>query len=138
MVEPTDEGLEAAEARGREFRATHPHAASAYYDPATGQIVVELTTGATFSFPARLVEELESASEAQIAEVQISPGGGYGLHWPTRGADLSVGGLMNGIYGTRKWMSELARRQPSRANVSPGPGRRSNAISLNRQPGLDD
>jgi hypothetical protein len=110
MADLTDEELEAAKARGREFRATHPHAASACYAPATGNIVVELTTGATFAFPARLVEELEFASDAEIAEVQVTPGGGYGLHWPTRDADLSVGGLMNGIFGTRKWMSELAQR----------------------------
>jgi Protein of unknown function (DUF2442) len=110
MTDLTDEELAAAEERGREFRATHPHAASARYDPTTRRIVVELTTGATFTFPARLIEELENASEAEIAEVEVTPGGGYGLHWPSRDADLSVGGLMRGIYGTKKWMSELARR----------------------------
>lgn len=118
MADLTDEELNAAKARGRDFRATHPHAACAYYDPATGNVVVKLTTGATFAFLARLVEELEFASDDEIAEVQVTPGGGYGLHWPTRDADLSVGGLMNGVFGTRKWMSELDRRAASPAKAA--------------------
>ena len=37
-------------------------------------------------------------------------GAGFGLHWPSRDADLAIAGLVNGVFGTRKWMSELARR----------------------------
>ena len=104
-----DEQLEAAEARGRAMLETEPRAASARYDPATGRIVVELTNGCTFAFPARRVEELETATDAEIAEVQVA-GAGFGLHWPSRDADLTIAGLMNGVFGTRQWMSELARR----------------------------
>ena len=105
----SDKQLEAAEARGRAMVETEPRAALARYDPATGRIVVELTNGCTFAFPARRVEELETASDAEIAEVEVA-GAGFGLHWPTRDADLTLSGLMNGVFGTRKWMSELARR----------------------------
>jgi Protein of unknown function (DUF2442) len=105
----SDEQLEAAEARGRAMLETEPRAASARYDPGTGRIVVELTNGCTFAFPARRVEELETASDAEIAEVEVA-GAGFGLHWPSCDADLTIGGLMNGVFGTRKWMSELARR----------------------------
>jgi hypothetical protein len=104
----SDEQLKAAEARGRAMVETEPRAASARYDPPTGRIVVELTNGCTFAFPARRIEELETASDAEIAEVQVA-GAGFGLHWPSRDADLTIGGLMNGVFGTRKWMSELAR-----------------------------
>lgn len=105
----SDEQLEAAEVRGRAMLEAEPRAASAHYDPATGRIVVDLTNGCTFAFPARRIEELETASDAEIAEVQVA-GAGFGLHWPSRDADLTLAGLMNGVFGTRKWMSELARR----------------------------
>lgn len=105
----SDAQIEAAEARGRTMFETEPRAVGADYDPATGRIVVELANGCTFAFPARRVEELEAASDSEIAEVQVA-GAGFGLHWPSRDADLTIAGLMNGISGTRKWMSELARR----------------------------
>lgn len=105
----SDEQLEVAEARGRAMLEAEPRAASARYDVDTGRIVVDLTNGCIFAFPARRVEELETASDAEIAEVQVA-GAGFGLHWTSRDADLTIGGLMNGVFGTRKWMSELARR----------------------------
>lgn len=105
----SDEKLEAAEARARTMLETEPRAASARFDAATGRIVVDLTNGCTFAFPARRIEELERAGDAEIAEVEVA-GAGCGLHWPSRDADLTIGGLMNGVFGTRKWMSELARR----------------------------
>ncbi|HYI41497.1 MAG TPA: DUF2442 domain-containing protein [Allosphingosinicella sp.] len=105
----SDEQLEAAETRGRAMLETEPRAASARYDPGTGRIVVDLTNGCAFAFPARRIEELETASDAEIAEVQVA-GAGFGLHWPSRDADLTLSGLMNGVFGTRRWMSELARR----------------------------
>lgn len=105
----SDGQLEAAEARGRAMLEAEPRAASARYDPGTGRIVVDLTNGCIFAFPARRVEELATASDAEIAEVQVA-GAGFGLHWPSRDADLTLNGLMNGVFGTRKWMSELARR----------------------------
>lgn len=88
---------------------TEPRALAARYDESTGRIVVDLTDGCTFAFPARRIEELENASDKEIDEVEVA-GAGFGLHWPSRDADLTLGGLMNGVFGTRKWMSELARR----------------------------
>ena len=105
----SDAQAEAAEARGRKMLDTEPRAQAAHYDAGTGRIIVELANGCTFAFPARRIEELETASDVEIAEVQVA-GAGFGLHWPSRDADLSISGLMNGVFGTRKWMSELARR----------------------------
>jgi len=105
----SDAQAEAAEARGHAILAGEPRAAAARYDAATGRIVVDLTNGCTFAFPARRVEELAEASEAEIAEVELA-GAGLALHWPSRDADLSLSGLMAGVFGTRSWMTELARR----------------------------
>ena len=105
----SDAQAEAAEARGRATLAGEPRAEAARYDAPSGRILVDLTNGCTFAFPARRVQELESASDAEIAEVEIA-GAGFALHWPARDADLSLSGLMHGAFGTKAWMTELARR----------------------------
>lgn len=105
----SDAQFEATQARGRAMLASEPRAASARYDAPSGMIIVELTNGCTFAFPARRIEELEDASDAEIAAVEVA-GAGFGLHWEARDADLTLGGLMNGVFGTKAWMSELARR----------------------------
>jgi hypothetical protein len=98
-----------AKARGAQMMESEPRAAAARYDAASGRIVIDLTNGCTFAFPARRVEELADASDAEIAAVEIA-GAGFALHWAARDADLSLGGLMSGVFGTKGWMSELARR----------------------------
>ena len=116
----SDEQLEAAEARGRAMLETEPRALAARYDLSTGRIVVDLTNGCTFAFPARRVEELENASDKEITEVEIA-GAGFGLHWPTRDADLSVRGLINGSL-RHPQMDERAR-PPRRPRHLPRQGR---------------
>jgi hypothetical protein len=108
----SDAQIEAAEARGKEMLASGPRAASVRYDGPSGRMVVDLTNGCTFAFPARRVQGLEDASDAEIAEVELL-GAGFGLHWEARDVDISIGGLMSGVFGTRAWMSELARRAGS-------------------------
>lgn len=105
----SDKQAKTAEARGAEMLEGEPRAAAARYDAASGRIVVDLTNGCTFAFPARRVEELADASDAEIAAVEIA-GAGFALRWDARDADLSLQGLMNGLFGTKGWMSELARR----------------------------
>jgi hypothetical protein len=117
MIELTDEEIEAANERGRVFRETHPHAKSARYDRKADRVVVELINGATFAFPPRLVEGLHDASPEEIAEVEVI-GAGYGLHWESLDLDYSVPGLMNGVFGTARWMAAKAGRATSPAKAA--------------------
>jgi Protein of unknown function (DUF2442) len=103
----TDEQIEAARERGRIAQETEPRAVSARYDAKSGRIIVELTSGATFAFPPALVEGLCDGTPAQLAEVQVQ-GCGFGLHWPSLDEDFTVPGLMNGIFGTARWMAQRA------------------------------
>ena len=105
----SDEQAKAAEAQGAEMLATEPRAEAARYDAASGRIVVDLSNGCAFAFPSRRIEELADASEAEIAAVDIA-GAGFALRWEALDADVSLQGLMSGLFGTRAWMSELARR----------------------------
>src|SRR5262245_21228764 len=113
----TDGEIEAANERGRVFRETHPHAVSAYYDRRADRVVVELTNGCTFAFPPKLVQHLCDATPEQIAEIEVSASV-YGLHWPLLDEDYSVPGLMNGVFGTAKWMAAKAGRTTSPAKAA--------------------
>jgi Protein of unknown function (DUF2442) len=92
-----------AEERGRVEMATKPRALSACYDRESGRIVVELVNGSLFEFPARLAQGLQSASDDQLAEVEIL-GVGFGLHWEALDADHKVESLMAGRFGSARYM----------------------------------
>jgi len=102
--------IDRALAKGRRRAATEPRAARARYDRRTGRVLVELTNGCSFMFPARSLQGMAGASDAELADIEIL-GSGFGLHWPALDADFTVPGLLMGVFGTRAWMaSELARR----------------------------
>ncbi len=86
-----------------------PRAAKASYDSRNGRIVVDLTNGTTFIFPPALAERLSGASPTELRNLRITPSGD-GLHWDDLDVDLSLTGLLIGIFGSKKWMSELGRQ----------------------------
>ena len=69
--------------------------------------MVDLTNGAQFAFPPKIAQGLSRAKKAGLKEIVVSPKG-TGLHWPKLDADLTVAGLLAGIFGSRMWMRELA------------------------------
>lgn len=117
MAELADARIDAALARGARKQASEPRASSVRYDRRKARVVVELTNGATFAFPPRLVQGLEDASPSEIAEVEIL-GSGYGLHWETRDIDVTVPGLLAGIFGTASYMARLAGKATSPAKAA--------------------
>jgi hypothetical protein len=117
MAELTDVEIDAALARGKALRATEPRAQKARYDRAKGRLVLDLTNGCTFAFPARMAQGLEEATDDQLAAVEIL-GNGYGLHWEALDADFSVPGLLAGIFGTKAYMAGLAGRSKSPAKAA--------------------
>ncbi len=113
MAQKTDAQLEAqfdaAEARGQDLMTTAVRAAEARYDRTTGRVMIDLTNGCTYAFPARLVQDLSGATDDQLADVEVD-GLGFNLHWAALDADLYVPALVSGLFGTREWMTrELAR-----------------------------
>ena len=98
---------------GEAERARAPTPAAARFDEASGRIVVDFTNGAAFMVPARAIQGLENATAAQLAEVELL--GETGLHWETLDVDFSIAGLMNGIFGTAKFMDAQRRGGKSRS-----------------------
>lgn len=102
----------------RERRAGR-RATSAMYDRRSGRVMLELTSGFTFGFPAKAIPALADATPDQLASVTVSPGGS-GLHWEELDADLSVAGLLLSAVNRTEKLSELARvagqsRSPAKA-----------------------
>jgi hypothetical protein len=117
MADITNAQIDAAIARGKLALAAEPRAASARYDRQLDRIIVDLTNGCTFAFPPRVAQGLEQATPDQLAEVEIL-GLGYGLHWEALDVDLSIPGLMAGLFGTQSYMARRAGQATSPAKAA--------------------
>ena len=117
MAELTNAQIDAALERGKIARAGEPRAKMVRYDRKLDRIVVELTNGCTFAFPPRLAQGLEAATDDQLTAIEIL-GQGYGLHWKALDVDISIPGLLAGIFGTKAYMARLAGRTKSPAKAA--------------------
>lgn len=111
--------LPAARAREARDRRAGRRAVSATYDRRTGRIMMELTNGFVFGFPATAIPALAHATPGQLAAVVLTPGGS-GLHWEELDADLSIPGLLLSSIDRSAQVIELARvagqtRSPAKA-----------------------
>lgn len=93
-----------------------------------GRLLIELSDGSGFLFQPGRVEGLENATRDDLAHVTISPSG-YGLHFPTVDADVYLPGLLEGRFGSARFMAAAmgARggkaRTPAKAEASRQNGR---------------
>ena len=127
----SDSQIASAEARGQAHLDSEPRATAVRYDVRADRLVVELSNGATFAFPPRLTQDLADARPDQLAEVEIA-GAGFGLHWPSLDADLSIPGLLAGRFGTKAWISDLARRAGSVTSPAKSAAARANGAKGGR------
>lgn len=100
--------IEEVRAREEAIPSTELRALSARFDADSGRMVLELSNGCAFAFPAHLGQGLSGATVEQLAAVEITPSG-TGLHWEALDADLRVEALVRGVFGTRSWMAALGR-----------------------------
>jgi hypothetical protein len=116
-IELSDADIQAAILRGEEQARNEPRAQSAEFDRADRKIVISFANGTEFKFPPELAQGLEGATDDQLADVRVS-GNGFGLHWESLDADLTVPGLVSGIFGTRRFMAQQAGRTTSAAKAA--------------------
>lgn len=91
-------------------------------------VVLVLSNGVQVAVPRRLLQGLERATPNALREIEIE-GPGTGLHWPELGVDHYVPALLEGVFGTRRWMAELGKkgghaRSPAKATASRANGRK--------------
>ncbi|MCO6186813.1 DUF2442 domain-containing protein [Rhizobium sp. L1K21] len=99
----TEQEVQQAEKRMAALRE-NGFAVSARYDRRSSRVVVNLNTGVQIAFPSRLAEGLADASPEELAEIEVSPAG-LGLHWPKLDADVYVPALLQGVFGSKRWMA---------------------------------
>jgi hypothetical protein len=100
----TAEAFDQATLLGRQERDEYS-AARAYFDKRIGKMVVELENGYELAFPPALIQGLDTATEDDLDDVELSPSG-LGLHFPSLDIDLSVPALFHQQTGNRNWMAK--------------------------------
>jgi hypothetical protein len=98
-----DEFTEATKRAARR-RAIGPIAIAARYDRRRERIVVSLDTGVELAFPPQLAQGLQDAAPADLNEIDISPSG-FGIHFPRLDAHLYLPALLQGVFGSKRWMA---------------------------------
>lgn len=105
--------------------AATPHAV-AVVPSRDGRMLIEMSNGIGLLVDVRRVEGLEAATAADLAQVEISPSG-FGLHFPTLDADVYLPGLLQGRFGSARYLATASDGTPPSASASkvrPPPHRR--------------
>ena len=82
------------------------YAEAVLYDPGRQRVIITVRHGIELSIPVQLLEGLSDALPTALAHIEISPTG-TGLYWPDLDVDLYVPALLQGLFGTRRWMASL-------------------------------
>jgi Protein of unknown function (DUF3532). len=121
-IELDDQHYKEAVERGLTERTGRPAPASVRYERSSGRIVVEFDNGTAFLVPAGLLQGLEKAEADDIANVELL--GETGLHWPSLDVDFTIAGLMQGIFGTARFMDVSRKGGQSRSAAKIAAARR--------------
>ena len=110
-MEISDTEIQQAEQRMHQRLASTPHAVAARYDRRrVSRTMVTLSSGLELAFSPHLVEGLADARPVDLAIIEITPTG-LGLHWPPLDADLYLPALLEGVFGSPRWMGGLLGRR---------------------------
>ncbi len=104
----SDAEIDAAIARANAAEWERPRVIAAGYRLADDMVVITLATGVQVAVPRKLLQGLQDATPGQLAKVEIE-GPGTGLHWPLLDVDHYIPAVLGGVFGTRRWMSEIGR-----------------------------
>ena len=136
-VPPTDEEIEAAERRYEKRLETEPLATGVRYDRVGDTIVIEMNNGAALVIPRRLMQGLTDATPEQL-QCGETRGHGSWIEFEELDAQFTIMSLLMGVYGGKRWMSELAgragaTRSPAKAAAARANGRKGGRPSKKRQ-----
>jgi hypothetical protein len=113
----SEDDVQQAEKRLRARLQNEARAISARYDKGGARIVIALSNGLELAVPVELVQGLSGARSADLNQIEISPTG-HGLHWPRLDADLYLPALLQGVFGTRRWMAQVLGKTGGQARSS--------------------
>jgi Protein of unknown function (DUF2442) len=107
--------FELATKRAERRRTGEATAVAVRYDPERDRVVIALSSGDEIAFPPRRAEGLERAKPSDLDVIEISPSG-FGLHFPKLDADLWLPALLDGVFGSRRWMAARLGARGGKAN----------------------
>ena len=102
----SDSEIAEAYRRADEQRAVEPLAVGVHYDRTVDAVTIEMSIGAALVIPRHLLQGLQEATPEQL-ERGLLAAQGTALAWPELDADFTVASLLHGVYGGKRWMSEL-------------------------------
>ena len=104
-----DKQIDSAIARSADENISSPSAIQVVYDQRSRKIVIYFDNGCQFECPVALLQGVCDLKDDEIAKVELTPAG-WGLTWKDVDIDLGVNELVQGIFGTKAWMKEIAAR----------------------------
>jgi hypothetical protein len=102
----TDEEIDAALEQAK-LLPPRPVAISAEYDKRLDVVILHLDNGRRLVIPREEMQGLKDATEAQLAQIEIFAG--QDIAWPQLDVDHYLPYLLEGSYGSEKWMQGLQR-----------------------------
>ena len=106
-----------ANARAAARRAAVPRAIAARYNRRLGRLIVSLSMGVDVMFAPHAAQGLERAKPSSLSAIEISPSG-LGLHFPRLDADLYLPALLEGFFGSKRWMAARLGQSGGRARTA--------------------
>ena len=103
-----DNQIEAAIARESE-QIYKPKACEVFYDIQSRKIVIRFDNDCRFECPVSLLQGVCDLADDEIAKVELTPAG-WGITWSDANLDFGVNELVQGVFGTKAWMKEIAGR----------------------------
>ena len=108
QVHVSNEQIDAASKRARQFEAHDPREFKVRYDAKEDLVSLDFADGVRLSIPRKQLQGLENASRSQLSKIEIV-GNGTGLYWPLLDVDHYVLGLLDHKFGTKRWMKQIGR-----------------------------
>lgn len=130
QVVATDGDFEAALERAK-VHDDEPVAQSVEYVPRLNLLIVGLSNHRRLVLPVEELQGLEHATHEQLKNYELV-GRGTGISFPELDADFYVPGLIEGVYGTRRWMAELGKKGGSATTEAKRRAARQNGVKGGR------
>jgi len=108
VLTTTDADIEAALEEARNSPPEPVAVSVEYVGGRADVVVIRLDTGGRLAIPREYLQGLETATEAQLAEIEIHSG--LDIAWPQLDVDHYLPYLLEHRYGSKTWMEALHRR----------------------------
>jgi len=105
----TDAEIDAIIQRANLYEPYRPQAVSAKYRSGSDVFEIKFKSGISLIIPRQLLQGVGAVTAAEAGKVRVINFGSM-LDWPNLDVQHYVPGLLEGVFGTRRWMSEIGRK----------------------------